>query len=113
MKSLRQQLEMAASKTAELAETKATLWKLKAVGKFSETISTLVTAIAVVLCIAAALAVLSIGAAIWIGDKLNNRSNGFFLIGGFYVIAGTLIFLFRKKWIKRPLSNILLDKLNN
>lgn len=111
MQSVIQQLENVVSKAGELAESKAELWKLKTAGKFSETISSLIVVMTIVLCVAAAFTILSIGAAIWIGSRLGQPSHGFFIVGGFYTVAGFVIYLFRHKWIKTPLSNIIIDKL--
>ena len=111
MQSVIDHMESIVSKAGDLAETKAELWKLKAAGKISETISSLISIISVVLLAGTAITILSIGAAFWIGTQLGNTSFGFFIVGGFYALAGLFIFLFRQKWIKNPLSNLIIHKI--
>lgn len=111
MQSAISSIETLISKAGELAETKAEIFKLKAAGKISETLSALIALVAIVLCIATALLILSAGAAIWIGNALGTTSYGFFIMGGFYLFAGLLVWLFRKSWIKGPISNLIIHKL--
>jgi hypothetical protein len=113
MQSTVKHIEDFVSKAGDLAETKVELWKLKASGRISETISTIISMIAIVLLIGVAMLVLSFGAAYWIGAELENTSYGFFIVGGFYAILGIVVYLFRHSWIKRPLSNLIIDKINS
>lgn len=95
----------------DIAETKIEIFKLKAAGKISASLSSLVTLITVVVFGGVALTIVSFGFAYLIGSKLNNVSYGFFIIGGFHALAGLLIFLNRKKWVQIPLSNLFIDKI--
>jgi len=104
-------IETLVSKAGELADTKAEMLKLKAVGKISETVSSLIVSISIVLCIVLAITIISFGAALWIGYAMGNVSKGFFIVGAFYLVAGIFVYLFRKTWIKIPLNNLLIDKL--
>ena len=104
-------IEAIVSKAGQLAETKLELWKLKTVNRIASTVSSLIAVIAVVLCIVVALMIVSFGAAVWIGNSLGQLSYGFFIVGGFYVLVGILLFVFRKPLLKTPLSNLLIDKI--
>jgi len=42
---------------------------------------------------------------------MGNISYGFFMVGGFYAIVGLLMYVFRKQWIKSPVSNLIIDKI--
>jgi hypothetical protein len=55
---------------------------------------------------------MSIGAAWWIGQSLQNSSVGFFIVGGFYLLLMLVIFMFKDQWIKSPVINALLKKIN-
>jgi hypothetical protein len=55
---------------------------------------------------------LSVGAAWWIGQELNNSSIGFFYVAAFYFVVAVIIFACRDKWIKLPIINSLLKKIN-
>ena len=104
-------IEDIVSKAGDLAETKVELWKLKTASKISETISSIISVVAIALLVVAAITILSIGLALWIGSELGNSSYGFFIVGGFYILAGFLVYFFRKEWIKNPLSHLVIDKL--
>jgi hypothetical protein len=111
MESTIEHIESLISKASELAETKAELWKLKTVGKVSETVSSLLSKIAIVILGGIALLILSLGAAFWIGEELDNIYYGFFIVGGFYALAGLLVYAFRNSLIKKPVSNLIIGKI--
>jgi hypothetical protein len=111
MQSTINHLESIISKAGEVAETKVELWKLKAAGRLSETVSSMVSKIAVVVLLAIAVIILSLGVAYWLGSALGNVYYGFFIVGGFYALAGLLIFVFRDQIIKGPVSNLIIDKI--
>jgi len=110
MESTVDQIESVISKATNLAETKVELWKLKAAGKISETVSSLISKIAIVVLAGIALIILSLGAAYWIGTRLNNLYYGFFIVGGFYALAGLFVYVFRNNLIKGPITNLIIDK---
>jgi hypothetical protein len=95
----------------DMAETKIALLKLKAAGKVSASLSSLVSIIMVAVFGSVALTIISFGFAYLIGSKLNNLSYGFFIIGGLYALTGLLVFINRKKWVQIPFSNLFIDKL--
>jgi hypothetical protein len=104
-------IEALVSKAGELAETKMEIWKLKVVNRIASTVSSLIAVMAVVLFVVIALLIISLGAAVWIGNSLGQLSYGFFIVGGFYVLAGILLYLFRKPLLKTPISNLIIDKI--
>lgn len=99
------------AKAGGLAETKVELWKLRTTQKISETISSLISMIAIAVLMAVAITIVSFGLAFWIGSAMGHLSYGFFIVGGFYAFAGLLLFLFRKQWIKNPVRNLVIDKI--
>jgi hypothetical protein len=48
---------------------------------------------------------LNLGVALWLGDLLGKLFYGFFVVSGFYVIAGIVIYFFMHKWLKRIVSD--------
>lgn len=104
-------IEKLVASVSDVAETKIELIKLKAAGKISASLSSLVAIMMVVVFSGAALTILSFGLAYLIGSKLENVSYGFFIVGGFYALIGLLFFYNRKKWIQNPLSNLFIDKI--
>ena len=104
-------VEKLVSSVSDIAETKIALIKLKAAGKISTSLSTLVFFLIIGLFGSLALTIMSFGFAYFIGSELNNISYGFFIIGGFYVLTGLLVFINRKKWIQAPINNLIINKL--
>ena len=111
MQSTIKHIEDFVSKAGDVAETKVELWKLRAAGKISETVSSLISVIAIAIITCVAITIVSFGLAFWIGSEMGNMSYGFFIVGGFYAFAGLLLFLFRKQWIKDPVSNLVINKI--
>lgn len=106
-------IETLVAKAGELVETKAAIWKLKATGKMADTGSSLITLVAIVCCTTIALLIISIGAAFLIGTALHNTGAGFLIVGGFYLLTGFFIWIFRRQLIKEPLSNLIIRKLTH
>jgi Mg2+ and Co2+ transporter CorA len=104
-------IENLVSRVGDIAETKVELWKLRAVGKLSETVSSLISVIAIVAFTVFAITILSFGIAFWIGSEMGKTSYGFFIVGGFYALVGLLVYVFRKKLIKSPLTNLIINKI--
>jgi hypothetical protein len=111
MQSTIKHIEDFVSKAGDLAETKVEIWKLRAAGKISETVSSLISVMAIAVITCVAITIVSFGIAFWIGSEMGNVSYGFFIVGGFYAFAGLLLYLFRKQWIKKPVSNLIINKI--
>jgi hypothetical protein len=110
MQSTIKHIEDFVSKAGELAETNVELWKLRAAGKISETISSLISMLAIAALTGVAITIVSLGIAVWIGSEMGRASYGFFIVGGFYACTGLLVFLFRKQWIKNPVRKLIINK---
>jgi Putative Actinobacterial Holin-X, holin superfamily III len=106
-------IEKLVASAADVAETKIELIKLKAAGKISASLSSLVALMMILIFSGAALTIVSFGFAYFIGSKLNNLSYGFFIVGGFYALVGLLVFFNRKKWVQDPLGNLFINKIIN
>lgn len=111
MESAIKNLEAIVNNTVDLVETKTEIWKLKAVEKISETVSSLISIIAIVLLAGVAIIILSFGVAYWIGNELGNVYYGFFIVAGFYALVGVILYFLRRKLIKTPLSNLIINKI--
>ncbi len=111
MHSTIENIEQLVSDVSDMAETKVELLKLKAAGKISASLSSLVALMMVMVFGGAALTILSFGFAFWIGSELDNVWAGFFIVGGFYALVGLLVYVNRQNWVQRPLSNLFIDKI--
>lgn len=111
MESLTDQLGNIVAKAAEVAETKVEIWKYKTAAKVSSALSSFIVMIVLFALAAISIFILSIGAAIFIGNSLGNTAYGFFILTGFYMIVGFLFYLRRKHWIREPLSRFIANKI--
>jgi len=53
----------------------------------------------------------SVALAILIGKTMGDYYYGFLIVGGFYLIVLLIIYVQRKKWIKEPVANGLINKM--
>jgi hypothetical protein len=58
-----------------------------------------------------AFGLISLGLGWWLGNAINSRIGGFFLIGGIYIVLMVAIIMMRKKIIFPFLRNLLTKKL--
>jgi hypothetical protein len=93
-------------------ETKMEWARLTAVKKSSDAISNLVYVMVRTIITGLAIAFFSIAMSIVIGRQLNDYAFGFLIVGGFYLIVILIVFIQRKKWIKIPITNLIIHKLN-
>ena len=99
------------SQAGDYLNTRLELLKLKTVDKASEFISSVVSKLALILFFVIFTLILSMAAAFWIGDILGKTFYGFFIIAGFYLVAGIVLYACRRKWLKAPIANVLIKKI--
>ena len=92
-------------------KTSLKLLKYKATGKIAEIVSNIAVSIIIYAIIALFLINLNIGLALLLGYLLGKTWLGFVLLSGLYAFAAFVIYLFRDKLIKRPLSNSIITQL--
>lgn len=97
-------------KTEAYIKTNIELAKAKAAGKLGDIAGSIVTQLAVALFGYLFLLMLSVGAAIWIGDLLNGIYLGFMIMAGFYALLTLLVIVFKKSLIKNPIGNAILTQ---
>jgi Putative Actinobacterial Holin-X, holin superfamily III len=94
-------------------ETSVELLKLQVVNKSSQITASVVSGITILLIIIFGIFILNIGVAIWVGDLLGKMYLGFFVVAGFYILLALLLLLFRKPWLKGPVSTMIIKKMLN
>jgi hypothetical protein len=94
-------------------ETKAELFKLKAIDKSSDIVSSIAARLVIAFFIASFFLMLNIGLAILIGRSIGEVYYGFFIVAGFYLIAIAILFSLRDKWLKAPISNLIIKSIFN
>jgi hypothetical protein len=104
-------IESLFEKLKDYADTRIKLFKLKAIDKSSGFISSLLTLIILAGLGLICFIMLNIGLALLIGKWLGGYHWGFFIVAGFYIILGIIIFKFRKKWLKNPIASMMIKSL--
>jgi hypothetical protein len=103
-------IETLFSKAGDYLETRVELFSLKTIDKTAEVVSSVVMQAVLLMIMTFFLLLLSVGAAFWAGDLLGKTYYGFFAVAGFYLITGLIIYAGRKKWVKTPVSNLIIKK---
>lgn len=94
-------------------DTKIELLKLKMVDKTTKFTSSLIAMVCIIIAITFALIIFSIGLCLWIGVLVGKAYLGFFIVAAIYGLLALLLQLFKKAWIKEPLSASLIKKMLN
>ena len=95
----------------DYSKTTLKLFKLNAIDKSADVASSLVARLAVIMTVVFSVLIISIGVAFWVGKLLDDTAYGFFIVGAFYVFMAILLHLFRKQWLKYPVSNSIIKKM--
>jgi hypothetical protein len=96
----------------EYAETRFGQVALNVQEKLAIVLSSGISSIFMIILVLFVLLFMSIGGAWLLGEYFKSPSIGFFMIGGFYLLLACIYFLNREKWIKTPVTNALIKKMN-
>ncbi len=106
-------IEKLIEKSEIYARTSLELCKYEAVYKSADLFSNLAIKMAVTIVVVLSLLFINVGLALWIGQQMNNIYSGFFIIAFVYLFFAILLYVFRKNWIKIPVSNFIINKMIN
>lgn len=98
-------------KLKDYGDTRLDLFKLKSINKASGFLSTMISSLILLILFVLAFFCITIGFALLIGSCLGEIYWGFFIIAGFYIIVGLILYYSRHKFLKTPISNKLLTEL--
>ena len=98
-------------KVENYATTSVNLLKLNAVEKSADVISSLSHRIVLLLVVAMFTLFINVGVSMYIGKLLNEYYLGFFIVSTFYLLLAVFIYVFRNKFLKTPISNMVITKL--
>lgn len=99
--SLTENIQKATDKTQEYIKNMAEYYKLRLFKSSMKGAISLVNLLVIGSIILMVLAFLSIGVAIWIGEAMDNRAAGYFIVAGFYFVVLLLILIFGRKEIEK------------
>jgi len=106
-------MEALAECAEQYGKTSIELYRLKAIDKSADVVSSLAAKLAVIVFFTLFFLILNIGIALWIGDLLGKTYFGFFIVAGFYAFVGVILYGFRNKWIKTPVRNSIITQALN
>ncbi|HLG33788.1 MAG TPA: hypothetical protein VI757_02825 [Bacteroidia bacterium] len=94
------------------AYTKTTyeLSKLKSLKTSTRVATSLISRLSVIVMLSLFALVLNIGVALFLGELLGKYYYGFFIVAAFYLVAGIVFHFFLLKWIKKPLSDLMITQ---
>jgi hypothetical protein len=95
----------------EYFNTRYELVGLQAAEKVSGVISNMISGVMILVLITLAVVLLSISAAWAISSAIGTRYSGFLIVGGFYLLAGVLLVVFKEKALFRPFRNVVIKQL--
>lgn len=105
--------ELLFDKAGDYLETRLELWKLKATHKSSDIVSGVVSSLILICIMLLFVIILNIGIALLLGEWLGKPYYGFFILAGFYLIAGLIFSAFKNKWVKDPVTHAIIKKIYN
>ena len=100
-------------KAEDYGKTTIELLKLKTIDKSADVVSSLVSQLVIGIILLIFLLFVNIGIALWIGALMGKSYYGFLIVAGIYGLIGLLIYIFRNKWIKMPVSNSMIKQMLN
>lgn len=86
------------------------LSKLKLLETTNIVVTSLIARLSTILMVAMFSFVLSIAVALWLGDLLGKAYYGFFIVAGFYLLAGIILHFFLHRWVKTPISELIIKQ---
>ncbi|MAN58284.1 MAG: hypothetical protein CMC08_00430 [Flavobacteriaceae bacterium] len=98
-----QNIQNATDKTQEYINNTAEYYKLRLFKSTMKGAISLVNLLIIGSILLLILTFLSVGVAIWIGNAVDSRAAGYFIVGGFYVVILVLLLVFGRKAIEKYL----------
>lgn len=97
-------------KATDYGKTTYELSKLKLLETTTIVVPSLASKLIVTIMFSLFALILNIGLALFLGELLGKSYYGFFIVAGFYLIMGIIMFFFLHKWIKKPLSELIIKQ---
>ena len=111
MEDLAKSVDMLYEKAKKYTETSAELLALKTVDKSADVLSSLITIVLIVIVVAMFTLFINVGLSLFIGTLLNEYYLGFIIISAFYLVLALVLYMFKDKFIKIPVTNLIIVKL--
>lgn len=105
-------VEKLVSHVIQFAETRFDITAINLQDRTADIIASIASITVLGILVTFIILLLSIGAAMYISDRVNSTFIGFLYVALFYVLLAVLIYVKRKSMIKLPIINGLLKKIN-
>ncbi|MGZ4034085.1 MAG: hypothetical protein ACXVPU_07200 [Bacteroidia bacterium] len=106
-------IEPLLERAEEYAKTSYELFKLKALDKTADVLSTFISRLIFILTIILFVMVITIGVSLWLGDILGKSYYGFFCVAGFYAVMALAFYFFMHKGVKKQVGNLIVSQALN
>jgi len=103
-------IELLFERVIEYGKTSYKLWRLKALDKATELLSSLISNLLIIVLALSFMLFLNLGLAFWLGSILGSIWYGFFILAAFYGIMTIFALLFIRKWIKALVNNFIINR---
>ncbi|HLA54486.1 MAG TPA: hypothetical protein VK623_00150 [Flavobacterium sp.] len=95
----------------DYAKTTVGLYKLRAINTFADLFAAVSAGFILWVIFSLFLLFVSIGAAFYLGDLLGKWHYGFFIVAGFYILVGVIVYIFRVKCLKEKINNFIIKQI--
>jgi len=103
-------IETLFEKATDYGKTSFELAKLKAIDKTSDIVSSVIPHSAVIVLLTLFMLFLNLGIAFWLGEIIGQIFFGFFIVAGFYILAGLVLHFFMHDWLKYKIYNYFIKQ---
>ena len=98
-------------KAEQYVKTSVELYKLKGVNTFANVFAAVATGFIIWVIFLMFLLFISIAAAFYFGELLGKIHYGFFIVAGFYLLVGIIIYVLRVKCLKEKINNFIIGQI--
>ncbi len=99
------------TKASDYFETNLELYKLKAINKTADIVSTVFAKLLMIVVFFIFFILLNIGLAYLIGNLLGHTYIGFFILAALYLIIGLILKSNSNKWVKIPTTSMIIKSI--
>jgi len=104
-------IEMLFDKAEDYTKTTIELVKLNAVDTTADVLSSLLSRLTVSIVFVIFVLFVNIGLSLWLGELLGKEYYGFFIVSSGYLLLSIVLYIYKDKWLKIPISNFIIVKM--
>lgn len=106
-------IEKLIEKAGVYVKTTLELCKYETVNKSADMFSVLAVKLVLTIVVFTFSIFINIGLALCLGKYFGETYYGFFIISFVYLLLGIILYIFKNKWIKYPVSNFIISQMSN